>query len=1039
MDTLPEALVLRPHRRSIGSAPLAVALAAALAAAACTDPLPRQGDVPPSLLITGARVADGTGAPLREADVRVEDGVIAAVAVAGELPARPGERVIPADGLVLAPGFIDTHSHHAGGLQADPTALEAVSQGITTIVTGPDGGSPFPLSDFFEGLEAEPVALNVAAFSGHNTLRSRVMGDDFRRPATEAEVAEMRRLLAREMEAGALGLSTGLEYDPGIYSTAGEVVALAREAARFGGRYDSHMRSEDRDFWAALEELTAIGRETGIPVHVSHMKLAMKGLWGRAGEAVARMEAARAEGIEITADIYPYEYWQSTMTVLLPERDFTDRAAFEFALEELVPPEGFLVAAFAPEPSYVGLRLDSIARLRGTDPVTAYMQLVAEAEAWEGEDAGRVEAMIGTSMATEDIHTLLRWPHTHVASDGGLKGRHPRGAGTFPRVLGRYVRDDGVLDLPTAIHKMTGLPAATAGIRDRGLIQPGMAADLVLFDPLTILDRATPEDPTALSVGIHAVWVNGTEVFRDGAATGALPGRPLPGGRARARSALTPAQATAIDAVFREMDDPQLPGCAVGVVRDGALAFGRGYGMANLEHGIPLDTRSVFRMGSVGKQFTAGTVALLALDGVIDLDADVRTYLPELPDFGEPVTVRHLVHHTSGYRDYLTLVSLSGAREEDYYDDPELYRLLTRQEELNFPPGSDFLYSNSGYFLLGQLVLRVTGRSLAEVAAERIFRPLGMASTHYHDHWQRIVPNRATGYAPAEWYRPGEEGPRTRDDAWPGYVEGAWAGGRDPFAGSDWVVSTTTLPMIGDGGVFSSVEGMVPWVAGLLDPAAAPGGQAWHDLVRSRGVLTSGDTLDYAFGLGHGEQRGLRTLGHGGSFVGYRAGVQTWPETATGVVVLCNRADANPMALAERVGAVVLADEMGPPPEAPASGGGGGQGRGEGPAPPAADLSPAQRRALGGGFYSRELDTVWRIDEVDGALRLRAGEGMDLPLQASAPDRLFRRGLALRFQLDGSGAASGFRADAGRVRNLAFTRIEAAPPTGGAAPPGGAP
>jgi len=462
--------------------------------------------------------------------------------------------------------------------------------------------------------------------------------------------------------------------------------------------------------------------------------------------------------------------------------------------------------------------------------------------------------------------------------------------------------------------------------------------------------------------------------------------------------------------------------------------------MANLEHGIPLDTRSVFRMGSVGKQFTAGTVALLALDGVIDLDADIRTYLPELPDFGTPVTVRQLVHHTSGYRDYLGLVSLAGAREEDYYDDPELYRLLTRQEELNFPPGSDFLYSNSGYFLLGQLVLRVTGRSLAQVADDRIFRPLGMASTHYHDHWQRIVPGRATGYAPAEWYRPGEEGPRTHDDAWPGYVAGAWAGGRDPFAGSDWVVSTTTLPMIGDGGVFSSVEEMVPWVAGLLEPAAAPGGQAWHDLMTSRGILTSGDTLDYAFGLSHGDHRGLRTLGHGGSFVGYRAGVQTWPDAGTGVVVLCNRGDVDPMDYAAQVGEVLLEDQMGPPPEEGEEGDSGAGAGPDGEAPPTVNLSSDQRRALSGSYHSRELDAIWRIVDVDGAMRVRAGEGLDIPLQAAAPDRLFRGGLTLHFQLDGNGAASGFRADAGRVRNLDFVRV---PPPGSAAPsasgPGGAP
>lgn len=494
-----------------------------LALAACTsDRPPTEGA---GLLIRGARLADGTGAPLRDADVRVVDGLVAEVAAPGSLEPSPGDSVLDASGLVLAPGFVDTHSHHDRGLADDPSAREAVSQGITTIVAGQDGGSPSPLSDFFAGLVAAPTALNVASYVGHNTLRRQVLGEDYRRPADADEVAAMAALLGAEMDAGALGLSTGLEYDPGIYSTTDEVLALARATADRGGRYISHMRSEDRAFEAALDELLHIGQVTGMPVQVSHMKLAMKSLWGRAGEALARMDSARARGVDVTADVYPYPYWQSSMTVLLPERDFTDRAAFAFALDELVPPEGFLVAAFGPDPSYVGLRLDSIARLRGTDPVSAYMALVAEAEAWQGD--GRAEGMIGTSMAEEDIETLLQWPHTNIASDGGLADRHPRGAGTYPRVLGRYVRERGILDLAEAVHKMTGLAAAHVGIRDRGTVAPGQAADLVLFDPETVADRATPDDPTALAVGIHRVWVNGVEVWRDGQATGARPGRVL--------------------------------------------------------------------------------------------------------------------------------------------------------------------------------------------------------------------------------------------------------------------------------------------------------------------------------------------------------------------------------------------------------------------------------------------------------------------------------------------------------------------------------
>ncbi len=299
---------------------------------------------PGDLLFTNARVIDGTGAPGQVTDVRVRGDRILEI---GELIAGEAETEVDATGQVLAPGFIDTHSHHDRGLTRMGDALAAVSQGITTIIAGQDGSSSLPLGDFYAELEATPVAVNVAAYVGHNSLRSAVMGDDFRREATPAEVDEMRALLRRELDAGALGLSTGLEYDPGIYSATTEVVALAREAAAGGGRYISHMRSEDRAFFEALGELLHIGRETGIPVQISHMKLAMKSLWGRADEALALLDAARAEGIDVTADVYPYEFWQSTMTVLFPDRDFTREAA-TFALEELAPPEGMIIAAFEP-------------------------------------------------------------------------------------------------------------------------------------------------------------------------------------------------------------------------------------------------------------------------------------------------------------------------------------------------------------------------------------------------------------------------------------------------------------------------------------------------------------------------------------------------------------------------------------------------------------------------------------------------------------------------------------------------------------------
>lgn len=472
-------------------------------------------------LFRGATVVDGTGAPAVSADVRIQAGVIDAV---GDLVPAPGERVVDATGLVLAPGFIDTHSHHDGGIFERPEALAAVSQGITTIVAGQDGGSRFPLADFFGRLESSPVAVNVASYVGHGRLRSEVLGDDYRRAATASETDLMRILLRRELEAGALGLSTGLEYDPGIYSETEEVVSLARETARVGGRYISHMRSEDRYLWDAVEEAILIGREARLPVQISHMKMAMKSLWGQADRLVARLDEARAQGVDITADVYPYEFWQSTMTVLFPEREYTREAA-TFALEELAPPEGLLIARFAPDPTYVGKTLADIAELRGVDAVTAYLDLIAEVQAMRRETGRGGESVIGTSMATEDVVRLLQWEHTNVSSDGGLAGRHPRGFGAFTRVLGRYARDEGYLSMAEAIHKMSGLAAEHMGMKDRGVIRAGAAADLVLFDPEAVVDHATPEEPGARSEGIVGVWVNGERVLDWGEPTGARPGR----------------------------------------------------------------------------------------------------------------------------------------------------------------------------------------------------------------------------------------------------------------------------------------------------------------------------------------------------------------------------------------------------------------------------------------------------------------------------------------------------------------------------------
>ena len=308
------------------------------------------------------------------------------------------------------------------------------------------------------------------------------------------------------------------------------MVALARVAAAHGGRYISHIRSEDRKFWQAIDEILAIGRDAGLPVQISHVKLAMRSLHGQADRLIAILDAARADGVDVTADLYPYTYWQSTLTVMFPDRNFDDREAALFAVDELAAPEDMLIPVFAPEPALAGKTLAEISALRGSDPATTLMDLIREAEAMRAElgvgpGDETVESVIATSMDERDIERLMTWPYLCFCTDGELDGAHPRGYGSFTRVLGRFVRERGVLTLEDAVHKMTGQAAANLGLEDRGRIAPGAFADLVLFDPATVLDRATPERPHRTSVGVDIVWVNGRPVWQDMQPTGRTPGR----------------------------------------------------------------------------------------------------------------------------------------------------------------------------------------------------------------------------------------------------------------------------------------------------------------------------------------------------------------------------------------------------------------------------------------------------------------------------------------------------------------------------------
>jgi len=447
------------------------------------------------------------------------------ITAVGEIEPLAVDTVVDANGLVLAPGFIDTHSHHEDGLFEMPGALATVNQGITTIAGGQDGGQIYPLAEFFANLEASPAAINVASYAGHGTLRGRVMGDDYQRPATPEEISAMVGLLRSEMQAGALGLSSGLEYDPGSFSTTDELVALANEAARHGGRYISHIRSEDQNFWEAIDEAITIGREAQIPVQVSHIKLAMTRWWGQAEQLKSKLDEARASGVDITADIYPYPAWNSNfswLTTLFPDRDLDRRDGAEYILRDMLSPEGILLPDYLPDHAYDGMTIAEIATIRETDAEVTLMDLLKA-----DRDLGGRSPMLGFAMDEPDIESVMAWPHTVIGSDGELAGPHPRGYGAFTRYLGHYIRERNVVSLEEGIRKMTSLSAMHLGIKERGSIQEGYFADLVLFDPEAVNDRATYSAPHELSVGIEKVWVNGQLVFENGGVSGNRPGKTI--------------------------------------------------------------------------------------------------------------------------------------------------------------------------------------------------------------------------------------------------------------------------------------------------------------------------------------------------------------------------------------------------------------------------------------------------------------------------------------------------------------------------------
>ena len=469
------------------------------------------------LVILNGTVYDGTGGPPRRADVRIVGDTIREV---GRVRVRAGDETLDARGVAVAPGFIDTHSHADGGIFADPDAETQVRQGITTAVIGVDGGSPYPLRDFFGRLSRQPASINFASYVGHGTVRKAVMGDDAR-VSTASERLAMATLVEREMNDGALGLSSGLEYQPGRYADTDELIALAQAAGRHHGLYASHMRNEDNQSFEAIAELVRIAREGRLKGQIDHIKLGSARVWGRAAEIGAIMGR---KDVDVAADVYPYLYWQSTIRVIIATEQFDDRKQWEQGLVDIGGPGHILLTGFSPDPSWVGHTVADLAATQGKDPITLIQEIIARCYG-PGEKGS--ESVVVTAMSDDDLKAFIRNPRIAFCSDGGLHGSHPRGAGSFPRILGHYVREERTITLAEAVRKMTSLPATRYRLRDRGLVAPGKRADLVLFDPATVIDTSTTQRPESPPVGIPTVIVNGVPVLRDGKVTGAHPGRGL--------------------------------------------------------------------------------------------------------------------------------------------------------------------------------------------------------------------------------------------------------------------------------------------------------------------------------------------------------------------------------------------------------------------------------------------------------------------------------------------------------------------------------
>lgn len=498
---------------------------------------------PFDVLIIGGRIVDGTGSPYFYADLGIRGDTIVEI---GRLDGRPARVRIDATGLAVTPGYIDVHSHAIGGIYDVPSAENCIRQGVTTVIEGPDGSSPLPLKPALDKLAATPISINFGMCVGHGRIRGSVIGTE-RRQATPAELERMKGLAKQAMLDGAFGLSSGLFYVPGNYANTEEVIALAKVVGALGGFHVSHMRDEANAILDSVRETIRIGEEGGLPTQITHHKVIGKANWGKSVETLRLVEEARARGVDVTIDQYPYTASSTSLgAALIPQWALAggnqalaerlkapqQRAQIKAEVARRIEnergggdPRNIVFARCGFDSSLSGKSLADATKLKGR-PVT--VENAAET-AMEIQERGGCSAIFH-AIQEEDVVRILKYPHTMVASDGGIPifgsdHPHPRSYGAFARILGRYVRERKAISFEDAVRKMSGLPAQRIKLWDRGLLRPGMKADVVVLDPAVVSDRSEFLKPHQYAVGVRDVLVNGRFALRDAKMTEDRPGR----------------------------------------------------------------------------------------------------------------------------------------------------------------------------------------------------------------------------------------------------------------------------------------------------------------------------------------------------------------------------------------------------------------------------------------------------------------------------------------------------------------------------------